>query len=57
MNQNTLDHPAGLRDAWDQLRQQRPTLRIREAAAELGVSEAELLATGIGVYGGIRFTN
>jgi putative hemin transport protein len=33
---------------WTQLRGERPTLRIRDAATTLGVSEAELVALGIG---------
>lgn len=41
------DH-ATLARTWSELRASRPHLRIREAAAELGVSECELLATGLG---------
>ncbi len=37
-----------LKQAWDSLKVSEPTLRIRDAAAKLGVSEAELLVTGIG---------
>ena len=37
-----------LKQAWDNLKVTEPTLRIRDAAAKLGVAEAELLATGIG---------
>ncbi len=37
-----------LKQAWDNLKVSEPTLRIRDAAAKLGVTEAELLATGIG---------
>jgi len=48
MNQNTLNDPAELGAAWHQLREEAPTLRIRDAAARLGVSEAELLATNVG---------
>jgi len=33
---------------WNALRENEPKLRIRDAAARLGVSEAELLATGCG---------
>lgn len=33
---------------WHDLRSSRPHLRTRDAAAELGVSECELLATGLG---------
>lgn len=38
----------GLKDRWNQLLQAKPKTRIRDAAKELGVSEMELLATGIG---------
>jgi putative hemin transport protein len=37
-----------LRTAWKGIQQAKPGIRIREAAAELGSSEAELLATTIG---------
>ncbi len=37
-----------LAERWKSLLEQKPTLRIRDAAAELGVSEAELLATRTG---------
>lgn len=37
-----------LRDTWMRLRAERPKLRIRDAAEELGVAEAELVATSIG---------
>src|SRR6185295_5488437 len=33
---------------WSRLRGEKPALRIRDAAASLGVSEAELVALGIG---------
>jgi len=39
-----------LRSAWEQLKKEKPTLRIRDCAVELGVSEAELLATTVGDY-------
>lgn len=38
-----------LKEAWAQLKNEYPQMRIREAASKLGVSEAELLATTIGV--------
>ena len=38
----------GLKAAWDQLKVAEPGLRIREAAEKLGVSELELLITGVG---------
>lgn len=37
-----------LKERWDALLKDKPKLRIRDAAAELGVTEAELLATGCG---------
>lgn len=37
-----------LKEKWEALKAENPHLRIRNAAAELGLSEAELLATGIG---------
>lgn len=39
---------ADLADRWSRLRGEKPTMRIRDAAATLGVSEAELVALGIG---------
>lgn len=39
---------AELRERWHALREAEPKLRIRDAAAQLGVSEAQLLATGCG---------
>jgi putative hemin transport protein len=39
--------PAQLAAAWAQLREAEPKLRIRDAAAKLGASEAELLATRV----------
>lgn len=39
---------SALKAAWDELKVSQPQLRIRDAAKKLGVSEAELLATGIG---------
>ncbi len=37
-----------LAERWSQLRSEKPTLRIRDAALTLGVSEAELVALGVG---------
>jgi len=37
-----------MKDRWEALIKEQPKLRIRDAAAQLGVSEAELLATGCG---------
>ncbi|MEM1059749.1 MAG: ChuX/HutX family heme-like substrate-binding protein [Verrucomicrobiota bacterium] len=37
-----------LRERWKQLQEKKPKLRIRDAAEELDVSEAQLLATGCG---------
>lgn len=39
-----------LREAWKTLQSEKPGLRIRECAQQLGVSEAELLATTVGEY-------
>ena len=39
-----------LRQAWEGLKRAKPQIRIRDAAFDLGVSEAELLATTIGDY-------
>lgn len=39
---------SALKAAWHELKVSQPQLRIRDAAKKLGVSEAELLATGIG---------
>ena len=51
MNQVGLEtKSAELRAAWEELKKNKPTLRIRDAAAELKVSEAELLATTVGDY-------
>jgi len=41
-------HAATLAERWNALRAEQPKLGIRDAAKELNVSEAELLATGIG---------
>jgi len=41
---------AELRTAWEELKKGKPTIRIRDAAVELSVSEAELLATTVGDY-------
>ncbi|MCP3139014.1 hemin-degrading factor [Pyxidicoccus sp. QH1ED-7-1] len=40
--------PTLLRQRWLALRQSQPRTRIRDAADQLGVSEAQLLATGVG---------
>src|SRR5688572_13478714 len=48
MNNLTIDTPskaASLTTAWAGIQKAKPNIRIREAAKELGVSEAELLAT------------
>ncbi|WP_294202552.1 ChuX/HutX family heme-like substrate-binding protein, partial [uncultured Chryseobacterium sp.] len=37
-----------LKEKWEALKAENPHLRIRNAAAELGVSEAELLSTNVG---------
>lgn len=48
MTMTAFVDPQALRSAWSTLLADEPTLRIRDAAARLGVSEAELLATGVG---------
>ena len=48
MTQITTIKPTELKRAWTDLREENPNLRIREAAENLGVSEAELLATDVG---------
>lgn len=51
MNQAAIEKSAdALRASWEQLKTAKPSLRIRDAAAELGVSEAELLGTTVGDY-------
>ncbi|AGC42673.1 hemin transport protein HemS [Myxococcus stipitatus DSM 14675] len=40
--------PTALRQRWHALRESQPRTRIRDAATQLGVSEAQLLATGVG---------
>lgn len=49
---STLAEPTSstLRDAWKKLQETNPSLRIRDCAEKLGVSEAELLATTVGDY-------
>jgi putative hemin transport protein len=37
-----------LKASWEELKQKNPKLRIRDAAKQLNVSEAELIATGLG---------
>lgn len=46
MDNTTVEQ--NLAQQWDELKAQNPKLRIRNAAEELGVSEAQLLATRIG---------
>lgn len=43
-----MNSPARLVEQWEALKSEQPQLRIRNAAATLGVSEVELLATSIG---------
>lgn len=47
--ETALTSPQTLRDAWHALTAQQG-LRIRDAAQKLGVSEAQLLATGVGAH-------
>ncbi|SDD36913.1 putative hemin transport protein [Mucilaginibacter pineti] len=39
-----------IKEQWDQFKEQNPKLRIRDAAKQLGVSEAELVNTGVGEH-------
>lgn len=50
MSQLAEPTAATLRTRWDELKKVKPALRIRDCAQELGVSEAELLATTVGDY-------
>lgn len=51
MNQVGLEtRSTELRAAWEELKKSKPTLRIRDAAEELQVSEGQLLATTVGDY-------
>lgn len=47
---DVANKPAELKAAWDELKKNKPTFRIRDCAEELGVSEGELLATTVGDY-------
>ena len=47
---STTEKSMDLQTAWKELQQSNPTLRIRDCAEQLGVSEAELLATTVGDY-------
>lgn len=44
----TIDATKSLNEIWADFKIQNPKVRIRDAAKELGTSEAELLATGLG---------
>lgn len=48
MNTLTESKSSSLREAWRGIQQAKPGIRIREAAKDLGTSEAELLATKLG---------
>lgn len=48
MSNVTLGQPVDLRTSWRDYLEQNPGTRIRDVAVALGVSEAELLATGCG---------
>lgn len=48
METTVLKNANSLKAAWEELKKEKPQLRIRDAAAALSVSEAELLATGLG---------
>ncbi|ATB45726.1 hemin-degrading factor [Corallococcus macrosporus] len=47
-NSDVVSEPVRLRQRWQALRDEQPRTRIRDAAEQLGVSEAQLLATGLG---------
>src|SRR5690349_18734412 len=47
MNILTDSKSSSLREAWRGIQQAKPGIRIREAAKDLGTSEAELLATNV----------
>lgn len=47
---NATEKSLDLRTAWKELQHTNPSLRIRDCAVTLGVSEAELLATTVGEY-------
>ena len=50
MENEIRDQKSSLLAAWDDLKTKQPKMRIRDAAQALGVSEAELLATGLGQH-------
>lgn len=50
MSQVIETKATALRTAWEQLKKEKPALRIRDCATYLGVSEGELLATTVGDY-------
>jgi putative hemin transport protein len=50
MNTESAEPKVSLRKAWEDLKKEKPSLRIRDCAEELKVSEAELLATTVGDY-------
>ena len=50
MNTVAESTSVSLREAWKTLQQSNPGMRIRECAQQLGVSEAEVLATTVGEY-------
>lgn len=45
-----IDTTPGLKQAWEEVQKAKPGIRIRDAAAQLGCSEAELLATTVNDY-------
>ncbi len=47
---STIEKSTELRTVWKELQETNPSLRIRECAEHLAVSEAELLATTVGEY-------
>ncbi|GAA4434762.1 hemin-degrading factor [Ravibacter arvi] len=49
MTNAATQHAASLRERWQAFRLINPKVRIRDAARELGTTEAELVATGTGI--------
>lgn len=47
-NEQIIEPLADLRERWKTFREENPDVRIRDAATRMGVSEAELVATGCG---------
>lgn len=48
MSASMVSQPTNLKEQWAEFRKNNPKVRIRDAAHQLGVSEAQLVATGCG---------